>query len=303
MRDLWLGLLLLALAVACGRSGTDVAEPRYRSSAPADSEKAYVFAIHPLHNPQRLFDVYGPLIGYLERNMDGVDFRLEASRNYDEFERKLYGRQFDFALPNPNHTLNALSHGYDVIAKMGDDHKFAGIILVRRDSDIQQVSDLKGRKVAYPSPAALAAGMLPQYYLQTHGLDVNRDIENLYVGSQESSIMNVYLGNVAAGATWTLPWEAFQKEHPGEASKLAVKWQTEPLINNAVVARNDVPPKVAARVARLLVTLHTTKEGRAILARIPLSRFELADNARYRGIEPFLREFDRTVRPRKDVCP
>jgi phosphonate transport system substrate-binding protein len=302
MRGLWLGLLLLTLAAAYGHSGTD-GEPRYRSSAPADAGKVYVFGIHPLHNPQRLFDVYGPLIDYLERNMGGVDFQLEASRNYDAFERKLYGRQFDFALPNANHTLNALRHGYGVIAKMGDDHKFAGIILVRRDSGIQQVSDLKGRKVAYPSPSSLAAGMLSQYYLQTHGLDVNRDIENLYVGSQESSIMNVYLGNVAAGATWILPWESFQKEHPAEARTLEVKWQTEPLINNAVVARNDVPPKVSARVARLLVTLHTTKEGRAILARLPLSRFELADNARYRGIEPFLREFDRTVRPRKDVCP
>ena len=91
---------------------------------------------------------------------------------------------------------------------MGDDNKFAGIILVRRDSGINKLSDLKGKKVSYPARTALAATMMPQYYFQTHGLDVNRDIENLYVGSQESSIMNVYLGNVAAGATWPMqnPW-------------------------------------------------------------------------------------------------
>lgn len=43
--------------------------------------------------------------------------------------------------------------------------------------------------------------------------------------------MNVYLGNVAAGATWPLPWEAFQKEHPDMARKLELKWETEPMIN------------------------------------------------------------------------
>ena len=172
-----------------------------------------------------------------------------------------------------------------------------GILLVRRDSGIKEVTDLKGKKVSYPARTALAATMMPQYFLHTHGVDINRDIENLYVGSQESSIMNVYLGNVAAGATWPLPWEAFQKEHPDMARDLELKWETEPLINNGVVAKDDVPPALAQRVAQLLDTLHTTAEGRAILARMPLSRFELADDNRYRVIEDFLRTFNKEVRP------
>ena len=44
----------------------------------------------------------------------------------------------------------------------------------------------------------LAATMMPQYYLHTHGIDVNRDVETRYVGSQESSILNVLRGHVAA---------------------------------------------------------------------------------------------------------
>ena len=180
---------------------------------------------------------------------------------------------------------------------MGDDGKFTGIILVRRDSGISEVSDLKGKKVSYPARTAFAAAMLPQYYLQTHGLDVNRDIEELYVGSQKSSIMNVYLGNVAAGATRPVSWEAFQKEQPDKAGELELKWETEPLINNGVVARDDVPAQLARQVAHLLDTLHTSEEGKAILARMPLSRFELADDRRYSVIEDFLTKFSQTVRP------
>jgi phosphonate transport system substrate-binding protein len=237
------------------------------------------------------------LIDYLNRNIPGTTFRLEASRNYDEFDKKLYTRQFDFALPNPYQTLNSLSHGYHVIAKMGDDYKFTGVILVRRDSGIKKVSDLKGKKVSYPARTALAATMMPQYYFQTHGLDVNHDIENLYVGSQESSIMNVYLGNVAAGATWPMPWQAFQKEHPDMARQLELKWETEPMINNGVVAKDNVPEPLAKRVAQLLATLHTNAEGKAILAQMPLSHFELADDQRYRVVEDFMLKFSQTVRP------
>ncbi len=292
-------LLVLAAIVllACGQNERGKASGPEFAAKPPEGGKEYVFAIHPLHNPAHLFEVYGPLMDYLNRNIPGTVFRLEASRNYEEYEKKLYARQFDFALPNPYQTLNSLSRGYHVIAKMGDDYKFTGIILVRRDSGIKQISDLKGKKVSYPAKTALAATMMPQYYFQTHGLDVNRDIENLYVGSQESSIMNVYLGDTAAGVTWPLPWEAFQKDHPDKARELELKWETAPLINNGVVVRDDVPEQLARRVAQLLDTLHTSDEGKAILARMPLSRFELADDQRYRLIEDFLHKFSQTVRP------
>ncbi len=295
MRNLLLGFMALVLA-ACGQNeGDKTAEPRFTPQAPAGKE--YVFAIHPLHNPVRLFEIYGPLIDYLNRNISGATLQLQASRNYEAFEKKLYARQPDFALPNPYQTLISLSHGYHVVAKMGDDYKFTGVVLVRRDGGIKNLSDLKGKKVSYPASTALAAAMMPQYFFQTHGLDVNHDIENIYVGSQESSIMNVYLGNVAAGVTWPLPWDAFRKEHPDKASELQLKWETEPLINNGVVARDDVPEQLAMRVAQLLDALHDSEEGKAILARMPLSRFELADDQRYRVIEDFLHNFSQTVRP------
>jgi len=291
-----LSLVVLGLLACSQDEGNKAAGPQFSVKAP-ETGKEYVFAILPMHNPARLFEVYGPLVDYLNRNIPGTVFRLEASRNYEEFEKKLFARQVDFALPNPYQTLNSLGHGYHVIAKMGDDDKFTGVILIRRDSGIKKLADLKGKKVSYPARTALAATMMPQYYFQTHGLDVNRDIENLYVGSQESSIMNVYLGDTAAGATWPLPWMAFQKEHPDQARELELKWETEPLINNGVVARDDVPGQLAGRVAQLLDTLHTTEEGKAILARMPLSRFELADDRRYRVIEDFLHKFSQIVRP------
>ncbi len=295
MSKWWVVFLAFALA-GCGQSDKSKASgPEFSTQASASRE--YVFAIHPLHNPERLFEIYRPVIEYLNRNIPEAKFRLEASRNYEEFEKKLYARQPEFALPNPYQTLNSLKHGYHVIAKMGDDYRFTGVILVRRDSGITRVTDLKGKKVSYPAATALAATMMPQYYFQTHGLDVSRDIQNRYVGSQESSILNVYHGMTAAGATWPLPWDAFQKEHPDEASALTVAWETAPLINNGVVARDDVPSALAAKVAHLLDSLHTSAEGRAMLARMPLSRFELADDKRYDVIKDFLAAFSRSVRP------
>jgi phosphonate transport system substrate-binding protein len=299
-RRVWriVGMVLLCLSVlACGERRVEVdATPQYSRQGKVDAP-VYVLAIHPLHNPARLFEVYGPLVDHLNRQIPAHTFALEASRNYEEFERKLSLRQVAFALPNPYQTLKAMEHGYHVIAKMGDDAQFRGLLLVRRDAGITQVSDLRGRKVAYPAATALAATLLPQAFLHSQGLDVNRDIENLYVGSQESSILNVYLGRVAAAATWTQPWQAFQKTHPAQASELVVQWETAPLINNSVVARDDVPAATADQVAQELANLHTTPAGRALLAAMELTRFERADDARYEVVRDFIDTFQRTVRP------
>lgn len=286
------GLLL----AACGRSPEAGYEPQLSERATGGGP-IYRVGVHPLHNPRRLMETYGPLVEAVNAAIPEADIQLEASRNYEEFEKKLYGGQFDFAMPNPYQTVLALRRNYRVIAKMADDAEFRGLILVRRGSGIQRVTDLKGQAVAYPAPTALAATLLPQHYLNANGLNVNEDITNLYVGSQESSILNVQRGHVAAAATWPLPWKAFVAEHPELAAQLEVKWQTAPLVNNSWVARRDLPPELVQRFARVLIALKDTEAGRQLLARLPVPAIEPATDDTYRPVQQFLDNFARQVRP------
>lgn len=138
---------------------------------------------------------------------------------------------------------------------------------------------------------------MPQYYLHSHGINVNRDIENRYVGSQESSIMNAWLGATAAGATWPTPWRAFQREHPREAAELKVLWETESLVSNSVMARDNVPPQVVAQVRTLLLELDRTAEGKSILAGMETARFLPATDKEYDVVRRYVSRFEREVRP------
>jgi phosphonate transport system substrate-binding protein len=261
------------------------------------NHKVYIVGIHPLHNPKRLFEVYAPIIDFIDAQLPDVELKLEASRNYEEFDKKLYSGHFDFAMPNPYQTIRSLAHGYQIFGKMADDENFRGIILVRKDSDIKQVIDLKGKTVAYPAETALAATMMPQQYFQSHGLNVNTDIENRYVGSQESAIMNVLLGHTAAAATWPIPWKIFSTEHPDQATQLEIKWQTESLPNNGWVVRNDIPSELVKQFSQQLFSLQNSVAGQKMLAAVPISRFEAASKQTYAPVQIFLDNFNKTVRP------
>lgn len=297
LRFAW--LVICCSLVACAPQDEPSYAPTFADTAPAGA-KTLIFGVHPLHNPHLLFQVYQPLVDYLNRHQPDLRLRLEASRDYAEFENKLASRHFHFALPNPYQTVTSRQYGYKVFGKMGDDENFRGIILVRKDSAIASPKDLRGKAVSYPAPTALAATMLPQWFLHEAGIDVRRELSNQYVGSQESSIMNVYLGKTVAGATWPPPWRAFAREHPDIAAQLEVRWQTPALVNNGLVARDDLPPAQVARLRDLLASLGDSEEGRAILARMELSRFEAADDQTYQPVVDFMTRFEREVRPARE---
>jgi len=292
--------VLLAVVIglplgSCDEQGAQDYQPTYaiKSAAP---DKSYRVGC-PFNTPETLFKIYQPLIDYLNARLGGPKLALEASRDYEAFEQKLYYRNFDFALSNPYQTVMAVSNGFKIFAKMAPDDQAYGMILVRKDSPVASVAELKGKTIAYPATSALAATMLPQDYLHQNGLDVEKDIDNRYVGSEESSILSVYLGRAAAGTTWPLAWTRFVREDPAKAAELVVKWQTTTLPNNAWVARDDVPQEVVAKVGRLLAAMDEDAEGRKVLEHMLVSRFEPASDAEYQPVHAFLRKFNDNVRP------
>lgn len=291
-------LLLLAFSLSSCNQRQDSSGPRY-GDIPQGKPPVHVYtvAVHPLHNPAKLAEAYQPLLDYLNKRLTGVRLNLESSRDYGSFEQKYRSRTPEFILPNPWQTLQAIQSGYLVLASAGEPGDFKGIFIVRTDSGINRPADLKGKAVSYPSPTALAACIMPQWYLHLNGLNINRDIENRYVGSQESSIMNAYLGQAAAGATWPPPWRAFQKDHPQEAAQLKVVWETESLINNSFMIRDDLPAALRGQILKLLLELSDSKEGRTILQGMETARFIAASNADYDLVRRYITRFEQQVRP------
>lgn len=265
---------------------------------PAPSQTpVYRVAVHPLHNPQKLHAAYQPLVDHINSQLPGVRLVLESSRDYQAYEAKLRQREPEFLLPNPWQTLQAIKVGYRVIAMAGDAEDFKGLFIVRKDAHIARPADLKGKSVSYPSYTALAAAILPQAYLHAHGVDVRRDIQNVYVGSQESSIMSVYLQQTAVGATWPPPWRLFQQDHPAEAAELKVVWETPSLVNNSVMVRDDVDPALVQQVLAVLLALPHTAHGSAVLGGMEIQRFYPATNASYQVVADYIARFERDVRP------
>ena len=267
----------------------------YSQTSQIKGDRVYILGVHPLHNPSKLIDVYGPLADYLSEQLPGIKIQVEASKNYPAYDKKIEKERFDFSLPNPYQTIKSLDNFYQVINQVGERDLFRGLVLVRKDSNIKKVKHLNGKKIAYPAPTALAATMMPQLFLQKHGLDL-RKTKTLYVGSQESSIMNVYLGHTSASATWTIPWLDLQKNQPEIADELQVAWTTDSLPNNSFMYhRKKVPLETALQVQKILSNLHTHSVGQGLLKKMNVDRFYFAENKTYGPVVDFILDFEQIL--------
>jgi phosphonate transport system substrate-binding protein len=288
-------ILMCVLSVFMFTACSDAKQAKeYRPSGEILHKKVFIVGVHPYLNSKKTYDSYRPILDYLEEHIQNSSFLLETSSTYANYNEKLYRGDFHFSLPNPFQTYNSLEHNYKVIAKMKPDSVFHGIIVARKDSNLKDVQQLKNKSVSFPAPTALAATMMPLYYLYEQGLDLNK-ITNKYVGSQYSSILNAYSSDTAAGATWPPPWESWCKENPDKAKEMEVVWQTQALVNNGFVVRNDVPEEFAKKVADVLSSLDKTITGQKILQNAGFEGFEYATNDNYLIVKDFIKKYDKAI--------
>jgi len=296
-----LALCLLPLASACS-DDRPAYQPEY-STNPSATTTTYSFAPHPLMNPQKLAEIYGAMLNTLNRSLapDRITLKLEASQNYAAFNDKIRRRQVHFALPNPYQTVLSQEHGYNIFGKMDNDELFRGIILVRKSSPVTSIAGLKGAKVSFPAPTALAATLLPELYMKEHGLDPRTEITQVFVGTHDSVLLNVSVGVTEAGCTSPRAWALFKRENPDKAKLIEPRWQTDTLPNNGLVALDTVPEHVRYKVAQAILHLHESAEGQRILTMAGVSRFVPATSETFAPVRAFIARYNSSVRRLKGL--
>ena len=253
----------------------------------------YSFGIHPIVTPKRLVYSYHLLTEYLNRHLEtqNAHLRIETSHNLDRYRADLEAERFAFSVVNPYDIPLALRAGYRLFACFGDEKGYGGILLTRKDSGIEQVADLRGKTICYPSETVLASTLLNQYFLWQHGLDIVREVKHVYLDSLESVYLQVFQGKAAAGGSLLFGWNFFSKRAPEVADALEIKWQTPPLPGMGIMARSDIPEKLIVQFRETLLSMHQTPDGADVLEKIGLPRFSLATRETYAEVEHFIHEF------------
>ena len=156
--------------------------------------KVYSFGVVPQQSATRLAQVWIPFLEELER-VSGHKLKFTTAKDIPTFEACLKAKAYDFAYMNPYHyTVFHETAGYEAFAHQSD-KRLKGILVARKDSDIDDLSQLNNRTLAFPSPAAFGASVIPRAELSAKNITV----EPSYVKSHDSVYRSVALGLFPAG--------------------------------------------------------------------------------------------------------
>jgi phosphonate transport system substrate-binding protein len=215
----------------------------------------------------------------------GLSLKLTSMMSVPEFEKELAKSTFDFVYCNPYSIIKSVpSPGY--IPLVRDKEPLRGILLVRKDSPITKLSELEGKKVAFPSPNAIGASLLMRADLaRLHHVSINP----LYVKTHSSVYFHVVNGLTEAGGGVET---TLQEQEPAVRDALRIIYTTREFPSLPVAANPRVPKSDREKVRKALLELSTTKEGKEMFARVPMQEViatSLDDYAPMRawGLESF----------------
>jgi len=146
---------------------------------------------------------------------------------------------------------------------------YRGQIIVRSDSSIRTLSDLKGKKIAFVDPASTSGHLYPKTLLLSKGLNPDRLFsQSLFAGSHNAVILSVLKGEVDAGATYDDARAAVAKSYPEVFTKLRVIAYTKDIPNDTISARKGLDPALKQKIKTGLMQLAKTPDGSKVLKRL-----------------------------------
>lgn len=170
-------------------------------------------------------------------------------------------------------------------------------IIVRAQSPIKKISDLKGQRVAFVDKVSASGYLLPLRMLQSQKIQPK---EEVFAGEHDAVVEMVYKGSVDAGATFYAPKEDEQiqdarrlvlKKYPDVEKKLRIIEVSEPIPNDPLVFRHDLPEVMKEKITTSLLAFVGTPEGKEIFEKMyGVTGLKKATDADYDTVREMLRE-------------
>lgn len=140
--------------------------------------------------------------------------------------------------------------------------------IVKTNSPIKKLDDLKDKAIAFVDPSSASGYLLPMKTLKDKNI---KPKETIFLMRHDAVVTKVYLGEVDAGATFYVAPEDGKvqdarrlvlTQYPDVEKKVKILDLSEPIQNDPIIFRKDMPEEVKTKVIEALMKFIATPGGR-----------------------------------------
>lgn len=268
-----LSMLLFALAACGGEPDLGTADnPIVMSFVPSGDTQDIIASGDEL--AQMISDKTGLVV---EANV-GTDFAAVREAMGAGQAQIGWLNTFNYVLANEKYGVDAAL----VTVRFGST-SYRGQIIVRADSGIATLDDLKGKVFCWVDPNSTSGYIIPRIMLLANGIDPDKDFaQQIEAGSHNNVVTQVYNGDCDAGATFDDARSSVEADLADVKEKVVVLATTTDIPNDNVSFTKDFPQDMRDQIANALVEIAGTEEGKTALNTLySIESLQKADDSFY----------------------
>ena len=251
--------------------------------ADSSGQKPLILGVFPRVNAVETNRMFQPLAHYLAE-VTQHPVILETSKDFDTFWQGVIQKRYDIVHYTPYQYLKSHKYqGYQVILKnieKGHD-TIANAIVVRTDSNIHSIADLKGKKIIYGGDKESSnIFVFAMYMLQKAGLKKG-DFEEEYSKNPPNAVLATFFHQADAAITGNVVLSLPTVTKQIDVSQLKYLAVSDPLPHLPWAVKGDMAPALKLKIQHAMLNLNKTPQGIVILKKIAFDGFAIATDAEY----------------------
>ncbi|MBD2680416.1 MULTISPECIES: phosphate/phosphite/phosphonate ABC transporter substrate-binding protein [Nostoc] len=237
------------------------------------------------------------------QNTIAISLNFQIGKSYQQITDLLVQDKLDMAYLGPLSYLEAVDRGAKIeplvaaIDKHTGEPWYRACIIVKQDSPINTLKDLKGKRIAFVDKLSTSGYLMPLATFKKLGINYKRDFAQvIYTGSHSKSLTALEDGIVDAAATNISSYFKQQKTGKITPENSRVLWQSAPILNFPIVVSKKLPPELIQRLKEALIS---SPEGLEDILGIESSGYTLVTPSDYASIEQLRKELNLISVPAK----
>ncbi|MFJ4688916.1 phosphate/phosphite/phosphonate ABC transporter substrate-binding protein [Streptomyces sp. NPDC088789] len=252
------GLAATSLLTGCGGSDESAS-----SSATCPDGKIR-FGVEPFEDPARLTPAAKVLADALSKSLD-CPVELTITEDYSAEVLAMENRKLDIGVFGPlGYVFASKRADAEALASFGDADgelsSYTAGIWVPAKSPVTSIEELRGKSLALASIGSTSGDALPRKALLDAGL-AKDDVKLTYAGGHPEALLALVNGAVDAAEINSQQLAGAKEAGTFDPSKFRRVWSSDPIPNDPITVRGDMPAQFKTAVRDALLDLDPAAVG------------------------------------------
>ncbi|MFN8510434.1 MAG: phosphate/phosphite/phosphonate ABC transporter substrate-binding protein [Deinococcaceae bacterium] len=220
------------------------------------------------------------LAKYLEKSVRGLEVKATVAQDYTGLVEAMRSGQLDFAWLSPVSYIDAAKNaGAKVLLKSvrGNGPFYWSALVVRKDSGINKLEDLRGKSIAWIDPKSAAGYTYPKATLLSKNIDPDKFFgKQTFAGDHGAAVLSLVNGTVDVVATFANDTKGIsgswtQLLKPEQAAQVKPLIFSKPIPGDTFSVRKDYETAcgdITKRISNAIAGMRYYPESKTLLSKL-----------------------------------